>query len=104
MSKKYASMQQAIDAHIRAGGYFFNQGALDFWEHTILHNTFNPETGLFIMCEDFDSAGTRVTFSIRKISMIDPKHIEEIGTRHPNLQAAINALNAEIINQTTEEK
>jgi len=93
---KPKTMQEAIKAHEAAGGYFFSQGALDFFTSRILHNTYDPETGLFITSEVMGlERDEPMTFAVRQIDLGRPNVVTTIGDRHETLEGAVEALRVE---------
>lgn len=90
---KPKNMQAAIKAHEAAGGYFFSQGALDFFTSRILHNTYDPETGLFITSEIMGlERDEPMTFAVRQIDLERPNLVTTVGDRHETLEGAVAAL------------
>ena len=90
---KFKTMRGAIKAHEAAGGYFFIKGALDFFTGQIHHDTYQPETGLFITSEvmGLDDDVPR-TYAVRRIYLDSPIRISSLGERHDTLQQAQAAL------------
>ena len=90
---KFKTMRGAIKAHEAAGGYFFSQGALDFFTGQIHHDTYQPETGLFITSEimGLDDDVPR-TYAVRHIYLNNPIRIESMPERYETLQQARDSL------------
>ena len=90
---KSKTMRGAIKAHEAAGGYFFSKGALDFFTGQIHHDSYQPETGLFITSEvmGLDDDVPR-TYAVRRIYLDNPIRISTLGERHDTLQQAQAAL------------
>lgn len=90
---KPKNMQQAIKAHEAAGGYFFSQGALDFFTSKTLDNTYDPKTGLFITSEIMGlERDEPMTFAVRQIDLERPNLVTTIGGRFETLEGAVAAL------------
>lgn len=89
----FKTMRGAIKAHEAAGGYFFSKGALDFFTGRIHHDTYQPETGLFITSEvmGLDDDVPR-TYAVRRIYLNNPIRIESMPERFETLQQAQAAL------------
>lgn len=89
----FKTMRGAIKAHEAAGGYFFSKGALDFFTGRIHHDSYQPETGLFITSEvmGLDDDVPR-TYAVRRICLDNPIRISSLGERHDTLQQAQAAL------------
>jgi hypothetical protein len=89
----FTDMRGEIEAHEAAGGYFFSQGALDFFTSDVLHDTYEPETGLFITSEIIGrESGEPRTFAVRRIDLERPARVETIGGRYSTLPAARHKL------------
>src|SRR5699024_272102 len=89
----FRTMSGAIKAHKKAGGYFFSKEALDFFTGQIHHDTYQPETGLFITSEVFgDEYLEPRTYAVRRINLDNPRRIDNVGERHETLQQAKDAL------------
>lgn len=90
---KFKTMRGAIKAHEAAGGYFFSQGALDFFTGEIHHDSYQPETGLFITSEVMGlEDDVPRTYAVRRIYLDSPIRISTVGVRHDTLQQAQAAL------------
>lgn len=91
---KFKTMRGAIKAHEAAGGYFFSQGALDFFTSQIHHDTYQPETGLFITSEimGLDDDVPR-TYAVRRIDLDNPARVDSMDGRYDTLQQAMDRLN-----------
>lgn len=89
----FKTMRGAIKAHEAAGGYFFSKGALDFFTGRIHHDSYQPETGLFITSEvmGLDDDVPR-TYAVRRIYPDNPIRINTLGVRHDTMQQAQAAL------------
>src|SRR5699024_12599733 len=91
---KFKTMRSAIKAHEAAGGYFFSQGALDFFTSQIHHDTYQPETGLFITSEimGLDDDVPR-TYAVRRIDLDNPARVDSMDGRYDTLQQAMDRRN-----------
>lgn len=89
-------MQEAIKAHEGAGGYFFSQGALDFFTSNIYGETYQPETGLFITSESIgDGKDAPHVYAVRCVALDNPKEVKTFEGRYGTLREAQDRLELE---------
>ena len=82
-------MSGAIKAHKKAGGHFFDKDTMEFFSSRILHDTYEPKTGMFVTSDVFgEEPEDPRTYAVRRINLDNPKSIDNIGERQPTLQAA----------------
>jgi len=86
-------MSGAIKAHKNAGGHFFDKDTMEFFSSRILHDTYEPTTGMFVTSDVFgEEPEDPRTYAVRRIDLDNPKSIDNIGERQPTLQAAQTVL------------
>ena len=81
-------MSGAIKAHKNAGGHFFDKDTMAFFSSQILHDSYEPKTGMFITSEIMGFGDEPRTYMVRCINLDNPKCIDNVGEWQPTLQAA----------------
>lgn len=87
------TMQDAINAHEKAGGFFFSPGAMEFFDSAIEHDTFDPATGYFITTEVCPGPVGR-HWRIRRIDLANPADIDSLDDMYVSKAAAVEAMSA----------
>lgn len=85
------TMQDAINAHEQAGGYFFSPGAMEFFDSAIEHDTFDPATGYFITTEVYPGTVGR-HWRIRRMDLAHPGDIDSLEDMYATKAAAVEAM------------
>lgn len=93
----FRTMSGAIKAHKNAGGHFFDGDTMEFFSSRILHDTYEPKTGMFVTSDVFgEEPEDPRTYAVRRINLDNPKRIDNVGERQATLKAAKALLRAEL--------